>query len=40
MRTKLQLLVKDLCKSKGITVIMVTHDRREAEAMADRIVFI
>ena len=40
MRTKLQLLVKDLCKSKGITVIMVTHDRSEAEAMADRIVFI
>jgi ABC-type nitrate/sulfonate/bicarbonate transport system ATPase subunit len=40
MRTKLQLLVKDLCKSKGITVIMVTHDRREAEAMADRIVSI
>ena len=40
MRTKLQLLVKDLCKSKRITVIMVTHDRSEAEAMADRIVFI
>jgi ABC-type nitrate/sulfonate/bicarbonate transport system ATPase subunit len=40
MRTKLQLLVKDLCRSKGITVIMVTHDRSEAEAMADRIVFI
>ena len=40
MRTKLQLLVKDLCKSKGITVIMVTHDRSEAEVMADRIVSI
>ncbi|MBP1917918.1 ABC transporter ATP-binding protein [Youngiibacter multivorans] len=40
MRTRLQLLVKDLCKSKGITVIMVTHDIAEAEAMADRIVSI
>ncbi|ETA79928.1 ABC transporter ATP-binding protein [Youngiibacter fragilis] len=38
MRSRLQELVRDLSRSKGIAMLIVTHDRSEAEAMADRIV--
>lgn len=38
MRLRLQELVRDLSRSKGIAMLIVTHDRSEAEAMADRIV--
>lgn len=38
MRSRLQELVRDLSRSKGIAMLLVTHDRSEAEAMADRII--
>lgn len=38
MRTKLQELIRDLSRTKGIAMLIVTHDRSEAEAMADRII--
>lgn len=38
MRSRLQELVRDLSRSKGIAMLIVTHDRSEAEAMADKIV--
>lgn len=40
MRLRLQELVRDLSRTKGIAMLIVTHDRSEAEAMADRIVVI
>lgn len=40
MRSRLQELVRDLSRSKGIAMLIVTHDRSEAEAMADRIIVI
>lgn len=40
MRSKLQELVKNLSRTKGIALLLVTHERSEAEAMADRIIII
>lgn len=35
----LRLLLADLCKSRGSTVVFVTHDLSEAINLADRIIF-
>ena len=40
MRRKLQELIKGLSKSKNIAMVLVTHERSEAETMADRIIFL
>lgn len=40
MRRKLQELIKGLSKSKNIAMVLVTHERSEAETLADRIIFL
>lgn len=38
LKKRMCILMKEWFKAKGITVIMVTHDSADAQAMADKIV--
>jgi iron(III) transport system ATP-binding protein len=38
LKERMRSLMKDWFKSKGVTVIMVTHDKEDAQAMADQII--
>jgi iron(III) transport system ATP-binding protein len=38
LKERMRALMKDWFKSKGVTVIMVTHDKEDAQAMADQII--
>ncbi len=38
LKQRMRSQMKDWFKSKGITVIMVTHDKEDAQAMADQII--
>ncbi len=40
MRRKLQELIRDLSRSKNIAMVLVTHERSEADTLADRIIFL
>lgn len=40
MRQKLQELIRDLSRSKNIAMVLVTHERSEADTLADRIIFL
>ena len=40
MRRKLQELIRDLSRTKNIAMVLVTHERSEADTLADRIIFL
>ncbi len=39
-RREMQALVGDLCRARGLTVVLVTHDIAEAVALADRVILL
>ena len=38
LKERMRALMKDWFKTQGVTVIMVTHDKEDAQAMADQII--
>jgi len=38
LRRDLRPLIRDLCAETGLTLVMVTHDLRDAEAVCDRLI--